>query len=76
MTSQFDSNNNNNNNNQLIFQMSGVEITTTPFISTTSIDSWLTSSPHQRPTATKPIDIPPPKKHHTHTFDRIEAIFI
>jgi hypothetical protein len=69
MTSQFD-----NNNNQLIFQMSGVEITTPPTPDEEPSNS--TTDYQQRPTATQPIDIPQPKAHSTHTFDRIEAIFI
>ena len=54
-------------NSTLIFQMSGIDIVTPP---------PPTTNCQQRTTATQPIDIPPPKNHSTHTFDRIEAIFI
>jgi hypothetical protein len=35
---------------------------------------WMTLS--QRPTTTQPVPIPQPTHHHTHNFERIEAIYI
>jgi hypothetical protein len=46
----------------------------------TSVDAaeddnrWMTLS--QRPTTTQPVPIPQPTHHHTHNFERIEAIYI